>query len=171
MTACALTPLMPQVLPLNLNLLLLSNNSFSKPYTRLGLQQFALEWAQLGHHVDYVCCPTHPLDFISSISSLSLAASLVKSGSTCISTNLPNIFLRSPFSRRRFWWRGKWQTSFYKMFFPKQLSKKTYDLCIFDVCFSALNLSELPRKRKILRLNDNPWGFFAPHESHCSTVV
>ena len=134
---------------------------------RLGLQQFALEWSQLGHNVDYVCCPTHPLDFISPSRRYLWLKAWLRGGSQVISVNLTEYFVRSPFSRRRFWWRGKWQGSLYNLFFPSELSKKNYDLCIFDICYSALNLPRVNAERKIMRLNDNPWGFL----HHMSPIV
>mgnify|MGYP006416935861 CR=1 FL=1 len=150
-----------------MKLALFSNASFIQPNVRLGLQQLATEWAKVGHQVDYFSCPTHPFDFTSPSRRALWRQGWLGVRQHVVSDNLIEHFLRSPFGRRRFWWRSHRQIKLYSQFFPKALSRKKYDVCIYDVCYSSLNVPRVDASRVIIRLNDNPGGFI----HHMSPIV
>ena len=146
-----------------MRILVLSNSSFSQPAIRTGLQQLALEWAQLGCLVDYVSCPLHPLDCLSPSRRSRWWKAWCQQSSMKLSIDGPGQlvehFVKAPFSRHKFWWRFANQLQLYSCWFPRSLSKQQYDVCLFDSSHAAIFRNKVQARKFIYRINDNPEGF------------
>lgn len=146
-----------------MRLLILSNSSFAQPAIRTGLQQLALEWAQLGCVVDYVSCPLHPLDCLSPSRRGRWWKAWCRKSSVAVPVDgegeLVEHFVKAPFSRRKVWWQIAKQLQLYSCWFPRYLSKECYDVCLFDSSHAALFRNQVQARKFIYRINDNPEGF------------
>jgi glycosyltransferase involved in cell wall biosynthesis len=141
-------------------ILVLSHASFTGNAVRLGAQMLALEFAKLGHGVDYVGQLLNPLDFLASNRRERWRIAWGrKTAKLNIAPGLREFLFRAPFPRSRKYWTHPDQLRWYTALVPESFFETEYDLCVYDASFAALLRHRVRAKQFVFRINDNPEGF------------
>lgn len=143
-----------------MKILVLSHASFTGDALRLGAQMLALEFARLGHEVDYVGQLLNPLDFLAGNRRERWRLAWGRPTAMLnIAPGLREFLFRAPFPRSRKYWKHPAQLRAYTSLVPAAFFRTGYDLCVYDASFAALLRHRVRAKKFVFRINDNPEGF------------
>jgi glycosyltransferase involved in cell wall biosynthesis len=143
-----------------MKILVLSHASFTGDALRLGAQMLALEFARLGHEVDYAGQLLNPLDFLAENRRERWRLAWSRPTATLnIAPGLREFLFRAPFPRSRKYWKHPAQLRAYASLVPASFFRTEYDLCVYDASFAALLRHRVRAKKFVFRINDNPEGF------------
>lgn len=139
--------------------IILGTQSFVDGGTKVGTQYLAQALAGAGWQVDYVPTLSSPVDVVGRQRHGRLLRAWAGGTVRRIQHGLTEWSVKAPFPAHRLFLRFTWQAGVYGSFFPVELRKAHFDVCLADVAPNLLTLRQITARVRICRVNDWPHGF------------
>ncbi|MDD3230427.1 MAG: glycosyltransferase [Oscillospiraceae bacterium] len=155
-------------------IIILSTHSFLDENIFVGMQEIPLSLVERGWEVDYVSVFSSPFDLVGARRRERLKRVWWRRQDIHgypVAKGVTEYCFRVPFPADKRILKWRWQAELMGALLPSFLSKREYDVCLFDVTPTIAILPYVKARKYVFRLNDFPRAFQARLPGHVSRML